>query len=162
MYFSAKFESPVGLLTLIGTENALAAILWGDDAVGRVKLPGPAPIEQENDILKNTMEQLSAYFARERTTFDLPLVFHGTDFQQQVWHALTQIPFGQTISYGQLAKRLGRPDASRAVGAANGQNPISIVVPCHRVVGSNGNLVGFGGGIEAKRLLLLHEQSRLF
>jgi methylated-DNA-[protein]-cysteine S-methyltransferase len=162
MYYSAKYDSPVGLLTLISTETALAAILWANDHPDRVKLPGSRPVESEHDILKMTIQQLSEYFGRERKAFDLPLVLHGTDFQQQVWKALLQIPFGQIMSYGQLAKHLGNPDASRAVGAANGKNPISIVVPCHRVVASNGNLTGFAGGVEVKRQLLLHEQSLLF
>ncbi len=107
-----------------------------------------------------TRKQLAAYFAGELTDFDLPLAMHGTDFQKQVWRELQNIPFGQTISYGELARRIGNPNSSRAVGLANGHNPISIIVPCHRVIGTNGKLTGYGGGIERKEWLLAHESRR--
>ena len=109
------------------------------------------------DVLDRVESQLNEYFAGKRTTFDLPLEPSGTDFQLNVWELLRKIPYGVTTSYGELARRLGDPQASRAVGAANGANPIPIIVPCHRVVGSKGELTGFGGGIERKRWLLEHE-----
>lgn len=104
-----------------------------------------------------TRRQMAAYFAGELTEFDLPLAMRGTEFQQQVWRELQNIPFGVTISYGELANRVGNPNSSRAVGSANGRNPISIIVPCHRVIGSNGKLTGYGGGMERKEWLLAHE-----
>ena len=114
-----------------------------------------------NAILVKTCAQLTEYFAGTRTTFDLPLEFSGTDFQLQVWQMLRAIPYGTTTSYGELARRLGDPTASRAVGAANGQNPIPVIVPCHRVIGANGDLTGFGGGLDRKRWLLEHEGALL-
>lgn len=105
-------------------------------------------------------KQLEAYFAGRMADFDLPLAMRGTEFQQQVWQELQNIPFGQTISYGELARRVGNPNSSRAVGAANGRNPISIIVPCHRVIGSNGKLTGYGGGMQRKEWLLAHESKR--
>ena len=107
--------------------------------------------------LREAQRQLEEYFAGERTEFSLPLESHGTDFQQRVWRALRAIPFGTTISYGELARRIGNPRAVRAVGLANGRNPISIIVPCHRVIGANGTLTGYGGGLERKRFLLALE-----
>ena len=108
-------------------------------------------------MLKRPRAQLQAYFAGELRDFELPLAAEGTPFQQRVWRALCDIPYGETISYGELARRIGQPTASRAVGLANGQNPISIVVPCHRVIGANGSLTGYGGGLARKRWLLAHE-----
>ena len=154
--------SPVGDLTLAASERGLAAVYFDRHA------HGPTTTERavwtrddgrnpESGILTQAREQLTAYFAGERTVFDLPLAAAGTPFQQRVWAELRRIPFGGRSSYGELARRLGQPGAPRAVGAANGRNPISIVVPCHRVVGTNGSLTGFGGGIERKRWLLEHE-----
>jgi methylated-DNA-[protein]-cysteine S-methyltransferase len=108
-------------------------------------------------VLDETARQLREYFAGTRQTFDLPLAPRGSGFQELVWQTLLKIPFGETWSYGQLAKHIGRPSASRAVGTANGANPISIIVPCHRVIGANGTLTGYGGGLPAKRWLLAHE-----
>jgi len=152
----SQFASPVGLLTLVASEDALLAILWENDAPGRVRLPA---LEERADhpVLAETAGQLAGYFAGERRTFDLPLDFRGTTFQKRVWAALLDIPFGETRSYAQIALAIGAPAASRAVGAANGRNPLSIVAPCHRVVGANGALTGFAGGLEAKRFLLGHE-----
>jgi methylated-DNA-[protein]-cysteine S-methyltransferase len=118
--------------------------------------PGPArPAWQRDDAaFPDVRRQLGEYFAGERTTFELELHLDGTAFQRTVWHALTEIPYGETISYGELARRIGRPDRARAVGTANGQNPIAVIVPCHRVIGANGKLVGYGGGLENKRRLL--------
>jgi methylated-DNA-[protein]-cysteine S-methyltransferase len=148
--------SPVGTLTLVAGANGLAAILWEDDRPGRVKL-GTMEERPDHPVLVETAAQLGAYFAGERTTFDLPLDPAGTEFQKQVWSALLTIPFGETRSYGEIARAIGAPTAVRAVGAANGRNPLSIVAPCHRVIGGNGSLTGFAGGLEAKRFLLAHE-----
>lgn len=145
--------SPVGMLTLVASEAGLVAILWEDDDPDRVRL-GVLVEEPDHPVLAETVRQLTTYFAGERWSFDLPLDFRGTDFQKSVWAALLAIPFGETRSYGEIAAALGRPGASRAVGAANGRNPISIVAPCHRVIGANGSLTGFAGGLEAKRYLL--------
>ena len=152
-YFSKAIWSPVGELTLVADESGLAAILWEDDKPDRVRL-GALTEKADHPVLVETELQLGEYFAGERRTFDVPLSFAGTDFQKRVWAALLAIPFGETRSYGEIADQLGNPGASRAVGAANGRNPISIIAPCHRVVGSNGKLTGFAGGLEAKAFLL--------
>jgi len=119
----------------------------------------PGSTEGTEPVLEAAAEQLREYFAGERTSFDLPLALDGTPFQQEAWRALADIPYGETVSYGEQARRLGRPDAVRAVGAANGANPIAIVLPCHRVIGADGSLTGFGGGLETKRRLLDLERS---
>lgn len=149
----SKMPSPVGELTLIASKTGLVAVLWENDDPARVRL-GEAQDRADHPILVRTAAQLSEYFAGERRTFDLPLDFHGTDFQKSVWAQLLTIPFGQTRSYGEIAIALGTPTASRAVGAANGRNPISIIAPCHRVVGASGALTGFAGGLSAKAFLL--------
>jgi methylated-DNA-[protein]-cysteine S-methyltransferase len=145
--------SPVGTLTLVASEAGLAAILWENDDPDRVRL-GTMTLDEAHPVLVETARQLAEYFAGQRQTFDLPLDFRGTDFQKQVWEQLLAIPFGETRSYGDLARAINRPKAYRAVGAANGKNPISIVAPCHRVIGTNGTLTGFAGGLEAKQVLL--------
>lgn len=148
--------SPVGMLTLVADGQALVAILWEDDAPGRVKLP--ALVEQrDHPLLLEAERQLADYFSGARRRFDLPLDFRGTPFQKRIWAALLDIPYGETRSYGDIARVIGAPAAVRAVGAANGRNPLSIVAPCHRVVGANGALTGFAGGLPAKRYLLAHE-----
>ena len=152
-YFSKTIWSPVGELTLVADERGLAAILWENDSPDRVRL-GALTEKAGHPVLVETERQLAEYFAGERRAFDVPLSFAGTDFQKRVWAALLAIPFGETRSYGEIADQLGNPGASRAVGAANGRNPISIIAPCHRVVGSNGKLTGFAGGLEAKAYLL--------
>ena len=144
-------SSPVGELLLVGREDALAGLYMVD---------GPRPRRVARDWRRAdvpfaaAVEQLDTYFAGERTTFDLPMDLSGTAFQQSVWRALCDIGHGETESYGALAARLGPAVSPRAVGTANGQNPISIVIPCHRVIGADGSLVGYGGGLERKRLLL--------
>ena len=154
MTYSYKtFPSPVGVLTLVASDTGLAAILWENDRPGRVRL-GEMIENDDHPILAETAKQLGAYFAGTLTAFTVPLDFAGTDFQKSVWHALLTIPFGETRSYAEIARQIGRPSAVRAVGAANGRNPISIIAPCHRVIGSNGALTGFAGGLEAKQLLL--------
>ena len=156
MHVSKTLRSPVGELTLVASANGLAAILWENDRPGRVKLNIVAQ-DDNHPVLRETERQLNQYFAGTRTHFDLPLDFAGTDFQKKVWAALLTIPFGETRSYAQIAAQVGSPKAVRAVGAANGRNPISIVAPCHRVIGSNGTLTGFAGGLDAKRVLLALE-----
>lgn len=156
-YHSKTIWSPVGELTLVADERGLAAILWENDRPERVRL-GPLTEKADHPVLVETERQLGEYFAGERRTFDVPLSFAGTDFQKRVWAALLAIPFGETRSYGEIASQLGNPGASRAVGAANGRNPISIIAPCHRVVGSTGKLTGFAGGLGAKAFLLELEQ----
>ena len=152
--------SPVGELTLVASDAGLVAVLWPDDGFDRVRL-GEMVADDAHLVLIAAAAQLDAYFAGTRTAFDLPLDFRGTDFQKSVWAALLTIPFGETRSYGDIARAIGQPTASRAVGAANGRNPISIIAPCHRVIGANGSLTGFAGGIEAKRLLLALENPML-
>jgi methylated-DNA-[protein]-cysteine S-methyltransferase len=146
-------ESPVGRLKLVASDKGLTAVLWENDNPRRVPLKDLIQ-NDKHPILMQAELQLKEYFAGSRQTFDLPLDMRGTIFQKGVWEALLAIPFGETRSYGELAKQLGRPSASRAVGAANGRNPVSIVVPCHRVIGSSGKLTGFAGGLGVKALLL--------
>ncbi|HEY5382679.1 MAG TPA: methylated-DNA--[protein]-cysteine S-methyltransferase [Acidobacteriaceae bacterium] len=146
-------ESPIGELKLVASDKGLVAILWKNDNPRRVRL-SKAVLDERHPVLVETELQLSEYFAGSRRAFSLSLDVRGTDFQKGVWEALLAIPFGETRSYGQLAKQLGNPRATRAVGAANGRNPVSIVVPCHRVIGSSGKLTGFAGGLEAKAHLL--------
>jgi len=150
---SRIMASPVGALTLVAGEAGLIAILWENDDPDRVRL-GPMEADAGHPVLAAAERQLAGYFTGERRTFDLPLDFRGTDFQKQVWAALLAIPFGETRSYARIAAEIGRPRAVRAVGAANARNPISIVAPCHRVIGANGALTGFAGGLPAKRFLL--------
>jgi methylated-DNA-[protein]-cysteine S-methyltransferase len=139
-------ETPVGPVTLVASDAGLQAVLWGEGAgAGR------------HPLLAEAERQLREYFAGERLEFDLPLDLAGTEFQRRAWLALAEIPFGTTRTYGEQARRLGHPRAARAVGAANGRNPLSIVLPCHRLVGADGSLVRYGGGLDAKRALLDHE-----
>ena len=149
-------DSPIGRL-LLQTDGASLTGLYMDVA-GR---PFPGMNDSEEDAnaspLPEAARQLQEYFAGNRRDFDLPLRLNGTLFQQRVWRALTEIPYGETWSYGELAKRIGNPNASRAVGLANGRNPISILVPCHRVIGADGSLTGYGGGLQRKQWLLAHE-----
>ncbi len=148
-----EMASPVGQLKLVATETALVAVLWENENPNRVRLA--ELIENvQHPILLETQKQLNEYFEGQRQVFDLPLDFEGTEFQQKVWQALLTIPFGETRSYKQIAEQIGNVKAVRAVGAANGKNPISIITPCHRVVGANGKLVGFAGGLENKDVLL--------
>ena len=147
-----EMPSPVGMLKLVATKNALVAVLWENENPKRVRLA--ELIEQvDHPILLATQKQLSEYFAGTRQRFDLPLDFEGTEFQKSVWQALLDIPFGETRSYRDIAEQVGNIKAVRAVGAANGKNPISIIAPCHRVVGMNGKLVGFAGGLDNKKIL---------
>jgi methylated-DNA-[protein]-cysteine S-methyltransferase len=156
-------KSPIGKLKLVASSEGLVAVLWQNDRPSRVRLVDL--IEDEaNPTLAEAERQLGEYFAGKRKEFSIALDMRGTPFQKDVWEALLAIPFGETRSYGQLAKQLGNPQAMRAVGAANGRNPISIIVPCHRVIGSTGKLTGFAGGLDTKADLLNLEQkgTRLF
>ena len=152
-YVYKIIDSPVGRLTLVATDAGIAAILWPDDRPGRVRLELDAQ-DDTHPVLVEAERQLGEYFAGRRTTFAVPLDPSGTTFQRKVWRALMTIPYGQTRSYAQIARQIGHPDAVRAVGAANGRNPVSIITPCHRVIGANGNLTGFAGGLQVKARLL--------
>ena len=150
--------SPVGELLVAGDGESLHRI--GFPAGRRVEEKRPDPSWPRDDAaFDEVRRQLDAWFGGELRTFDLPLAVHGTDFQRRVWERLPEIPYGETCTYGVLAERLGSPTATRAVGAANGQNPLPIVLPCHRVIGADGSLTGFGGGLEIKRRLLEREAS---
>lgn len=152
------FPSPVGALKLVASDAGLAAILWENDRADRVRL-GAMAADDAHPVLVETRRQLTDYFAGKLTAFTVPLDFRGTDFQKSVWAALLTIPFGETRSYAQIAEQVGRPTAFRAVGAANGKNPISIIAPCHRVIGTNGSLTGFAGGLAGKDYLLRLERA---
>lgn len=160
------FATPLGELVLTATETGLTGIYFPTSRHGPPPLDGSewSPDDGSGsaaEILALTCRQLGEYFARTRTRFEIPLSPAGTQFEQRVWASLQAIPYGTTLSYGALARQLGDPRATRAVGAANGKNPIPIVVPCHRVVGAHGELTGFGGGIDRKRWLLEHERALL-
>jgi methylated-DNA-[protein]-cysteine S-methyltransferase len=146
-------DSPVGKLTLVASNEGLAAILWENDRPGRVRLTIDAQ-DDTHPVLLEAERQLGEYFGGRRKTFALKLDLAGTAFQRKVWNALLTIPFGETRSYAQIARQIGSPAAVRAVGAANGKNPVSIVAPCHRVIGSTGKLTGFAGGLDVKAHLL--------
>ncbi len=157
-----EMNSPVGKLTLIASSKGLHAILWETDRDSEIykKTLKQLIRSKDNKIILQAKKQLTEYFAGQRKKFDLPLILNGTDFQIQAWKQLQKIPYGKTISYGEQAEKIGDKNKARAVGMANGRNPISIVVPCHRVIGSNGKLVGFGGGLPCKQWLLEHEVKR--
>ncbi|PIJ48854.1 hypothetical protein BL250_15340 [Erwinia sp. OLTSP20] len=152
-YYRKTVASPVGQLELLASDNGLSAILWENEDRLRIQRQ-PVVDRPEHPLLLQTARQLNEYFAGERQLFELPLDVSGTDFQKKVWAALLTIPYGETRSYAEIAGQVGRPAAVRAVGAANGKNPLSIVVPCHRVIGSNGRLTGFAGGLTTKAYLL--------
>jgi len=147
--YRAYLRTEIGWVEVKGTRDAITGINFVDEKVPDANGDSPA--------VQAGIRQLTEYFRGERTTFDLPLAFDGTDFQKAVWRALLDIPFGETVSYGDIARAIGNPKAVRAVGGANGKNPISIVAACHRVVGSNGTLTGYGGGLWRKEWLLAHE-----
>ncbi|WP_186062228.1 methylated-DNA--[protein]-cysteine S-methyltransferase [Burkholderia gladioli] len=153
-----RIPSPVGELTLVARDDKLVAILWENDRPTRVKL-GPMRDDDEHPVLVETARQLREYFTGQRTDFALDIEFHGTEFQKRVWNALLTIPFGETRSYRDIAVQVGNHKATRAVGAANGRNPLSIVAPCHRVIGTSGELTGFAGGKDKKAALLALESN---
>ncbi|MGO4444031.1 methylated-DNA--[protein]-cysteine S-methyltransferase [Mycobacterium sp. 2YAF39] len=150
-------NSPVGLLTLAGKDGRLRHLRMVDQTYE----PSREGWEGDETAFPDAVEQLEAYFAGERTDFDMSLELVGTEFQRRVWAALLTIPYGETRSYGEIARQIGSPGAFRAVGLANGHNPIGIIVPCHRVIGSNGSLTGYGGGLDRKRALLDMERNRV-
>ena len=144
----AYYESPIGLIEIGATADGVTSLFFVEK-----RRPGVAT----NNVCEEAVRQISEYFEGSRQKFELPIALRGTEFQREVWQGLQSISFGQTVSYGDLARAIGKPSAVRAVGSANGDNPISIIVPCHRVIGSNGSLTGYGGGLERKEWLLKHE-----
>lgn len=150
-------ESPVGPLMLHAAADGVTGLSLDGARMARARVDGTRDAAAHLDALAS---QLDEYFDGSRTEFDVPLALDGSSFQREVWHALRAIPYGETVSYGELATRIGRPGAQRAVGLANGQNPVAIVVPCHRVIGADGSLTGYGGGLERKRYLLALEAGR--
>ena len=156
--YYCRFESPVGSLLLAGSKAGLTLVSFsGGKRAGNVD----SEWCEDNSVFTEVVDQLKSYFAGERKAFDLPLVLEGTEFQKKVWTSLVAIPYGETISYKTLAERVGSPKAVRAVGAANGANPIPIIIPCHRVIGNDGSLTGFGGGLPLKKKLLELESGQL-
>ncbi len=153
--YCTEMPSPIGKLRLVGTESALSGLFMEAHADD---FAGPRDAVRDDAPLRGVRRELEEYFAGERQKFSIALAAEGTDFQQQVWRALNAIPYGQTMSYGDIARQIGNANAVRAVGLANGRNPISIIVPCHRVIGANGSLTGYGGGLERKRFLLALEK----
>jgi len=156
MYYFKMIFTPVGELKLVASDSGLAGILWENDDPKRTRFL-PQVCQDDHPVLNETERQLREYFAGLRRCFELPLDFVGTEFQKKVWQALVAIPFGETRSYSEIAREIGHPMAVRAVGAANGRNPLSIVAPCHRVIGANGKLTGFAGGLDIKAFLLALE-----
>lgn len=150
--FCDRLPSPLGELTICADDLGITAVAFPGE-VGRGAAPNP------NALVRAAVAQLGEYFAGRRTAFDLPLHAAGTPFQQRVWQALCTVPYGETASYGEIAAAIGKPRAARAVGLANGRNPVAILVPCHRIIGGDGSLTGYGGGLERKRWLLEHERS---
>lgn len=149
MKYTDYFEFPIGLLEVTATDNAITSILFIEPSEKKVA---------SSQLVHRCKKQLAEYFKGQRTTFDLPLAPEGTLFQKSVWNELSNIPYGATVSYLEIGKRIGNPRAVRAIGGANGKNPITIILPCHRVIGANGNLVGYGGGLWRKEWLLNHEK----
>lgn len=148
-------DSPIGSLTLLADDDGLTGILFENEDRGELHFDlDEVPEKPDDPVLVKTAEQLAEYFAGDRRSFELPLHLEGNNFEREAWRALATIPYGQTISYGSQAEYIGRPGAFRAVGGANGRNPIPIVLPCHRVVGADGSLTGFGGGLDVKQWLL--------
>lgn len=156
MTYYTEMESPLGPVLLVGDGEALTVVAMHDQKRGAAVQPD---WERTDAPFRAALDQLRAYFAGELQEFDLPLRPAGTPFQQRVWQALLEIPYGETVSYGDIARRIESPKACRAVGLANGQNPISIIIPCHRVIGSTGKLTGYGGGLDRKEWLLNHERA---
>lgn len=148
-------DTPIGPLTLVADDIALREVRFPN---GRPVGPGDGPAEPAHPVLATAARQLAEYFAGTRTAFDVPLDPQGSAFQRDAWRGLTTIPYGETVSYGEQARRLGHDGKARAIGAANGRNPIPVILPCHRVIGSDGSLTGFGGGLDAKAWLLHHER----
>ncbi len=157
-YYFKKIDSPIGMLYVVATSQHLVGLV-PEIGWSRLKKRFNGLVESDNDIINKTQYQLAEYFEGSRQKFDIPISLSGTDFQKSAWDALMEIPYGETISYGEQAKNIGSPRAMRAVGGANGANPISIVVPCHRVIGKSGKLTGYASGLDIKRFLLELESS---
>ncbi len=154
-------STPIGVLTLVASDRGLTNILFESESPEHAGLPSDLPAADDGDeTLDVAATQLEEYFAGTRREFDVSLDLIGTDFQRQAWLALADVPYGETTTYGAQAERIGRPGASRAVGGANGQNPVPIVLPCHRIIGADGSLTGFGGGLDLKQRLLDHERAQ--
>jgi methylated-DNA-[protein]-cysteine S-methyltransferase len=158
-YFSGLFTAPFGVLNVVTSDLGVRYVIFENDA-------HPKPLDALNlqhddshDVMREVLSQLNEYFSGKRREFELPLDLHGTEFQVAAWKSLARIPFGRTSSYGEQAASIGRPTAVRAIGGANGRNPVAVILPCHRVIGANGSLTGFGGGLEVKKWLLQHEQT---
>ncbi len=158
MRYYTRYDSPLDSLLLVANDEALTGVYFSDGRSQSI-IGGDWEEQPAHPVLQSAKWQLDEYFAGRRKTFDLPLAPNGTPFQHQVWQALCAIPYGETQSYADIARRIGNPKAVRAVGAANGANPVSIVVPCHRVIGADGSLTGYGGGLPRKRKLLALEQA---
>ena len=157
---TTQLTTPIGVLTLVASERGLRAVIFESEKNERRFETDPVD-DPAHPVLVEAVTQLEAYFAGDLKEFDLPIDLVGTEFQQLAWRALATIPYGETVSYAEQARRIGRPSAVRAVGAANGRNPVPVVLPCHRVIGANGSLTGFGGGIDTKATLLDLEQGRV-
>jgi methylated-DNA-[protein]-cysteine S-methyltransferase len=154
------FDTPIGTLTIVASDDGVAHLLFDGQTPDQVGLTEDLPVVDDDPVLSAAEAQIHEYFAGDRRDFDLPLDLHGTEFQIAAWRALASVPYGETTSYGEQAERIGRPGAFRAVGAANGKNPVPIILPCHRIVGVNGSLTGFAGGLELKQWLLSMEQNQ--
>lgn len=152
-YYYTVMKSPVGEITLVADKEHLCAIYWDNQKIDRNKFPDIEK-KDENKVLRSATKQLNSYLAGKKEKFDIPIRLVGTNFQQRVWRALKSIKYGKTVSYGDIAKKIGNPKAVRAVGSAIGKNPLSIIFPCHRVIGSNGKLTGFAGGLKTKEFLI--------
>ncbi|MEQ8842153.1 MAG: methylated-DNA--[protein]-cysteine S-methyltransferase [Acidimicrobiales bacterium] len=153
-------DSPIGVLTLVASDKGLSHVLFEGQEPDSVGLPNDLPEVDDDPMLESAAAQLREYFSGERREFDLTLDLQGTEFQVDAWRALATVPYGETRSYGEQADAIGRPGAFRAVGAANGRNPIPVILPCHRIVGADGSLTGFAGGLDTKRRLLNLEQAQ--
>ena len=154
MFYSWIEDTPIGRLLIAGSDDAVKFVAFDDRISVKRQNPPIEEWEEHDKPFREVTRQLRAYFAGQLQEFDVPLAADGTDFQKRVWNQLTEVPYGETVSYGEIAKAIGQPTASRAVGMANGRNPISIIVPCHRIIGSSGKLVGYGGGLQRKTTLL--------
>jgi len=152
-YAYKTVDSPLGILKIVGSDTEIVALLWENDDPKRVVISAQVT-QSDTPMLVKAATQIEHYFSKKRNTFDLPFTLYGSDFQKQVWQALMAVEYGTTVTYAQLAARIGKPNAARAVGHALGKNPLSIIVPCHRVIGAQGRIAGFAGGIRARKFLL--------
>lgn len=159
--FRGTVKAPFGTLTVVASNDGVRFCMFDNDAHPKSFEGMEITDDTSHPVVAQAIMQLTEYFAGTRTTFELPLDIQGTDFQKDAWHALAKVPYGATASYGQQAMSIGRPTATRAIGAANGRNPIVVILPCHRIIGANGSLTGFGGGLPVKVWLLEHEKNVL-